>query len=132
MSNHLTAEFVDYRGQKIKMDWSENVWRGHLKKHPQLIDRKNCSDMIESTVKKPHVVMEGSRPGNSETNAIYYQELRRYQHFITYSKVVCCIRNKNLYVKTVYEETAPLDLVIQEKKYPQNFKEIWRTETNIL
>lgn len=132
MTNYYLNSFVDFRDRKISVDWSEKVWLGHLKKHPQLIDHKNCSNMIESTVKSPNVIMEGSRPGNSEAITVYYRELHRHQHFITYIKVVCCLHSNNLYVKTIYEETAPMDLVIQEKKYPNNFKEIWRTETNIL
>lgn len=130
MSSYYSEKFVDYLGRQIIIEWSEKTWTHHLKKH-LLVDRKNCSSMIESTVKNPHIVMEGARPGDSESTAIYYQELREHQNFITYAKVVCGIR-KDLYVKTVYIEKAPADLVVQERKYPDNFKEIWRTKTNIL
>jgi hypothetical protein len=126
-----SASFVDYQKRIIKVDWSEKVWLDHLKKH-QLIDPQYCSNMIDSTVKNPHIVLEGSRPGDKEATAIYYREEREYQNFITYTKVVCGIVRNKLYVKTVYIETAPADLVIQEKKYPNNFKETWRTKTHIL
>lgn len=129
MSIYYSDTFVDYRGREIKVEWSEKLWLGHLNKH-LLIDPKNCSNMIESTVKDPHVLIEGSRPGDKESAAIYYQELREYQNFITYIKVVCGIRN-GMYVKTVYQEAAPADLVIQEKKYPSDFKITWIKKTNI-
>ena len=132
MPTYYSSSFVDHLGRKIVVEWTEKLWSGHLRKHPQLIDQEHCSDMLELALKDPHVVVEGCKPGNSERTTVYYHELRRHQHFITYIKAVCGIAGNRMYVKTVFEETAPADLVIQEKRYPENFKETWRIQTNIL
>jgi hypothetical protein len=132
MSAYYSDSFTDYADRILSVRWSEEVWVGHLQKHPQLRDTANASLMIRSTVEEPSVVLEGTRPGDSEFTVVYYREVSRHQHFATCIKVVCGVNGKRRYVKTVFEETAPFDLVIQEKRYPQDFKEICRNQTNIL
>ncbi len=132
MSAYYSDSFTDYADSGLSVSWSEEVWIAHLRKHPQLRDTINASFMIRSTVKEPSVVLEGTKPGDSEFTMVYYREIGYHQHFARYIKVVCGVDGKRRYVKTVFEETAPFDLVIQEKKYPQDFKEICRNQTNIL
>lgn len=132
MPAFYTDSFTDYNGRHLMVEWSEPVWTGHLKKHPELKNQENASVLVRSAVEDPSVVMEGTRPGSSELTVVYYREVGRHQHFVTYIKVVSGIRGSRRYIKTVFEETAPLDLVIQEKKYPKEFKETWRGNTNIL
>ena len=132
MSVYYSDSCTDYADNILVVEWSQQVWEGHLKKHPQLIDMKNASSMIHSAVGDPSVVMEGTLPGGgSELIVIYYREVRSHQIFVTYIKVVSGVDGNRRYIKTVFEERAPADLVIQEKKYPKDFKEIWRTSNKI-
>lgn len=125
-------DFFDYESKKICIKWTKRLWEIHLKKHPELINIKNTSKLIRVAVLKPSLVMVGINPDKrGEVLHCYYQELKRHQQFITFTKVVVGCQKENYYVKSVMQKSALNYLVVKEKKYP-NFEEIWKNQNSYL
>src|SRR3989344_7730990 len=131
MAAFYSDSFQDYGGRLVQVAWSEETWLYHLGKHPELKDFVHASVLIAEAVAGPSVVLDGAQPGIGQPTRVYYREIRRHQHFLWYVKVVCGTDREPSYVKTVFEESKPAYLVIQEKKYPE-FKEIWRADNTTL
>ena len=121
--------FVDYGGEKVTVEWNDSVWTNHLNKHPELRSKENASQLLAAALAEPGVVMQGVRLGGTEETRIYYQEIRRHQHFITALKAVCGVRHGTVYVKTVFEVSAEAGNMVKERQYPEEFKELWKEPT---
>ena len=124
-------EFKDYRSMVINLCWTEKLWLTHLNKHPEIIDPRHTSKLINEAILEPSLVLTGYRPGSAmEMLVCYYKEHKRNGSNIYYSKVVVGCSGPELYVKTVFMGWALPLYAVQEKKY--NFKELHRDNKTFL
>lgn len=131
--SYYSDKFSDYQKEVILVNWSKETWEYHLNKH-QLQNFRHASEMIKEVLLCPSIVMHGSRTvdGKNEETFCYYKEHRKINDFIDYTKVVVGCGAENKYVKSVFRKTAVHYLVVQERKYPDDFNEIWKSPNSYL
>jgi len=132
MMEYYEDTFTDYDNKKVIVCWTERLWNKHLRKH-QLKDFRHTSFLISEALLKPSLVLRGMKPDQKrELIQCYYQEHKRHQSDVYFTKIVTGCDRSPFYVKTAFVQWMFCDLVVQEKRYPEDFKEIWREQKTFL
>ncbi len=135
MKNVCSGEFRDKWGDCIKLLWNEDKWLYHLRKHSELQTPENLAKLIEAAILDPSIVMEGvEQKGmpDEEKKRHYYKEHSRDRSYIFYTKVTIGRKSSSWYVKSVFQQNALHYLVVQENRYPQIYKQIWKNEKSYI